>query len=408
MPPMAFNIRRTMSENSSGSEFLAQWRSPSDIFSVLLILGGDIVGCALAQLAGSRLTPVAFSFGWVAFALTAVVAVIGEKKLMPPADFPCKVVNGQTGYVRDNQSWVIGRIVRDFEHWMDKQPRVHAQASLTPDPSQRTVQKRIQEMTETKWKALKENARANRQPEPERPRKAGLCVSIYRAQEAVKNCPGYDTPYITGILTTIVQLGVAAIPYGLYGDWAIFLVTAAGILLSFSLGALSQWSKENQHAIVIQGNAVGLDLEDLSVNNPGTSASFKTMWAIITLGALWVILLITAAGIQVNTWFLLAVGGIGILQNMFAAGVSRAPKAFGIPLEFVEVIGEWKVMDALFKVEESYPCLGKSLLPIFFPGELNEQEQARWKSFDHIAKLKKSLAEEPGEETGREEKRVVE
>lgn len=63
MPPMAFNIRRTMTENFSGSEFLAQWKSPSDIFSVLLILGGDIVGCALAQLAGSRINPVAFSFG---------------------------------------------------------------------------------------------------------------------------------------------------------------------------------------------------------------------------------------------------------------------------------------------------------------------------------------------------------
>lgn len=346
---------------------------------------------------------------------------------MPPADFPCKVINGQTGYVRDNQSWIIGRIVRDFEHWMDKQPRVHAQANLTPDSRQRTVEKRIQEMTETKWKALKERAKANRRPDPERPRKAGLCVSIYRAQEATKNCPGYDTPYITGILTTIVQLGVAAIPYGLYGDWAIFLVTAAGILLSFSSGALSQWSKEkwacrnntkktfvltsgngSQHAIVIQGNGVGLDLEDLSSNDPGISASFKTIWAIITLGAGWVILLVTAAGIHVNTWFLLAVGGIGILQNMFAAGASRAPKAFGVPLEFVEVIGEWKVMDALFKVEESYPCLGKCLLPIFFPGKLNEHEQARWKRFDEIAMLKKDIEEESEEETEGEENRVVE
>ena len=436
MPPMISKIQRTFSENVSASEFSAQWKSPSDIFSVLLILGGDIVSRALAQLAGSRLTPVAFSFGtrflslvcyafeyltssfniilgWVAFAVTAVVAVVGEKKLMPPADFPCKVINGEAGYIRDNRSWIIGRLVRDFENWMDKQPRVHAQPSLTPLSNPKTVQKRVQELTDAKWKALKESAKAKGQLEPERPHRAGLCVSVYRAQRAIKGYPGYDAPYITGILTTIVQLGVAAIPFGLYGNWGIFLVTSAGIMLSFSTGALSQWSKEkwacrsstkktfvltsgngSQHAIVIQGNGVGLDLEDLAANDPGMSASCETRLAITAIGALWIVLLITAAGIQQDTWFLLAVGALGILQNVYAAGASRLPTAFGVPLEFVEVIGELKVMDALFRVEELYPCLGRSLLPIFFPGELNEQEQAKWNSFDDIAKLKRKTEKE--------------
>merc|ERR1712093_866825 len=96
-----------------------QWENPSDVFSVLLILGGDVVERALAQLAGSPVTPVAFSFGWVAYAVTAVVSAIGENKLMPLPDCACKVINGRTGYVRDNSSWIIGRIVRDFESWMD-------------------------------------------------------------------------------------------------------------------------------------------------------------------------------------------------------------------------------------------------------------------------------------------------
>lgn len=47
----------------SSNEFRTQWVHPSDVFSVLLILGGDIVARALAQLAGSGLTPVTFSFG---------------------------------------------------------------------------------------------------------------------------------------------------------------------------------------------------------------------------------------------------------------------------------------------------------------------------------------------------------
>jgi hypothetical protein len=44
-------------------EFNDQWRNPNDVFSVLLIVGADVVNHAIAQLAGTWLTPVAFSFG---------------------------------------------------------------------------------------------------------------------------------------------------------------------------------------------------------------------------------------------------------------------------------------------------------------------------------------------------------
>lgn len=43
-------------------EFRDQWATPADVFSVLLILGGDVVARAIAQLAGSGVAPVAFSF----------------------------------------------------------------------------------------------------------------------------------------------------------------------------------------------------------------------------------------------------------------------------------------------------------------------------------------------------------
>ncbi len=45
-----------------------QWSNPSDIFTILLLIGGDIVQAAIAQLSAgpvSGLTPVSFSFGWV-------------------------------------------------------------------------------------------------------------------------------------------------------------------------------------------------------------------------------------------------------------------------------------------------------------------------------------------------------
>lgn len=61
MPPLAspqFNSRE---------ELTNQLTNPSDIFSVLLILGGDVVCRAIAQLAGLQVTPVAFSFGVLIF-----------------------------------------------------------------------------------------------------------------------------------------------------------------------------------------------------------------------------------------------------------------------------------------------------------------------------------------------------
>lgn len=55
-------LARTWNPGRTSAEFFDQWHNPADVFSVLLILGGDVVARALAQLSGSRVTPVAFSF----------------------------------------------------------------------------------------------------------------------------------------------------------------------------------------------------------------------------------------------------------------------------------------------------------------------------------------------------------
>lgn len=54
-----------------------QWQNPSDILSVLLLLGPDIVQRSVAQLAGRAITPVAFSFGWVAYSVSALLSAFG-------------------------------------------------------------------------------------------------------------------------------------------------------------------------------------------------------------------------------------------------------------------------------------------------------------------------------------------
>jgi hypothetical protein len=57
---------RPFNASAPAISFRNEWKSPSNYaFTILLLLGGDVVARALAQLAGGKLTPVAFSFGTV-------------------------------------------------------------------------------------------------------------------------------------------------------------------------------------------------------------------------------------------------------------------------------------------------------------------------------------------------------
>ncbi|KAL7914498.1 hypothetical protein GGI35DRAFT_488663 [Trichoderma velutinum] len=387
-------IPREFNRGIASEEFNNQWTTPSDVFSVLLILGGDVIGRALAQLVGSRLTFVTFSFGWVAYAVNTVVSAVGENKLMPVSDCPCKIINGKTGYVRENSSWIIGRIVRDFDFWMMK-----------PGKGGSNIQKRLNEVLDKRWYIDRQNSSSGGNGIP-RPIKAGLCISVYEAGKATKKPQQHELLDYIGIITATVQLGIAAIPCGIFGDWSILLVTAIGSLLAYGTGRLPQWAKEkwacrdeskkiviltkgngSQHAIVVIGGGKGLDLEDLAAGSLDLATSFSTVTRvfILGLGVLWVLLLVAAAGIKSNTWFLLAVGGLGMLENLFVAGKGRTPESFGIPLTFERVIGEPKVMEALCALEESYPRVGRSMLDTFFPGKLRPAEIEMWDRYERRA-----------------------
>jgi hypothetical protein len=95
------------------------------------------------------------------------------------------------------------------------------------------------------------------------------------------------------------------------------------------------------------------------------------------------LLLVTAAGLKTNTWFLLAVGGIGIAHNIFVAGANRRPENFGIPIDFVQVIGHPKAMRTLLELESKYKGLGKSLLAEFFPGGIRAHETQQWDELEN-------------------------
>ncbi|KAI6028818.1 hypothetical protein F5J12DRAFT_780354 [Pisolithus orientalis] len=325
------------------------WVHPG-VLSVLTLIGPDVIQRALAQLSGHRFTPVAFSFGWVAYSFNSLVLAVGNNKLMPEPDFSSIVINGKTGlclfsYSRDNHSWILGRILRDFEHWKPQE-----------------VGSRLDEML--KSASQKSNAGAPQDNKPVvAPRtKAGLCVSIFRADpNRASGVPAADWIYYSGVATALVQLIIAAIPLILHDDWVVLLTTSVGIVLAFATGWLPQWGMEKwgysrvaktailtrgngaQHAIVIIGDKSSLDLEALAY-----------------------------------PWFLMLVGGIGMMHNVMVAGLPRTPEAFGVPLVFEECILDRKVMQTLMKVEERHPRLGASMLQTFFPGKLYPDEEAFW------------------------------
>ncbi|KAI6762455.1 hypothetical protein HG530_008435 [Fusarium avenaceum] len=390
MPPFLLEfVRRTFNPGQSSSGFSTQWKNPGDVFSVLLILGGDVVARALAQLVGSRITPVAFSFGWVAYAVSAVVGAMGDNKLMPSPDTPCEVINAKSGYTRANTSWIIGRVVRDYDDWKDDAVSKHLKTMLDKKDE---FDRRMNHTKPGSGDTLPY------------PKKTGLCVSVYKAEEAQAGIPGYDFVYWLGFGTSILELGIAAIPCGIFGDWSILLITVVGILLSSLTGSLPQWKEEkwacrdkcekdiiltrgngSQHAILILGQGKGFDLEDLAAGQRDSDHSHRkeTRFALLGLAVLWILLLITAAGIKENSWFLLAIGGVGIIQNVYVAGKMRHPAAYGMPLTFVEVIGSPKVMDTLFEVEDKYPYAGANMVDTFFSGgKLQDEEKEKWKDLE--------------------------
>ena len=301
---------------------------------------------------------------------------------MPPAlEGSCLVVNAKNGYTRSNCSWIISRILRDYEYWMDA-----------------AVRRRLDTMLEDRHRYMQRNTRAG--TSVPRPRQTGLCISVYEPSTTkVPGEPTRDLIYWSGLAVTVLQLGIAAVPFGASGDWRILLITVGGTLLALATGSLPQWKAEKwpgrrsthstfvltrgngtQHAIVILGNGHGLNLEDLAVAGQFTQPSSSTLVRLClgVLSVLWVVLLITAAGVTTDTWYLLAVGGIGMVQNALVARSRRDPGTLGVHLEFRRVIGEMQAMDALLKLEARYPKVGGSLLPIFFPGELLPEERASW------------------------------
>ncbi|KAJ5348598.1 uncharacterized protein N7506_001851 [Penicillium brevicompactum] len=396
--------------DEAASSFRAQWVNPSDLFSILLIIGGDVIRLALAAVTGGHITPVTFSFGWVSDAISALLTAQSEDRLMPPSpDSSLRVINLGTGYTRFNRSWTLGRVFQNYEFWMpaEVEQRLQNHPVLYQDEEAGIAD------TETRAKLTATTETSLNSRKFVSPHQARLCVGVYEwALDGHHHVakPVYDWVYWLGIVVTVVQLGISAIPFALYRDWSIFLVTVAGTILAYASGALPQWRKEKwacrnldkrkdvaltlgngtQHVIVVLGAKGGLDLEDMAGGQFNTTRLMTFLLAV-----LWILLLLSSTGIQEHAWYLLAVGGTGMLQNLITAGAPRQPAMLGIPLRLAMrlnvgneatpipmVFAEFKVMHTLMELELGFEGAGRALLPEYFPGggSLQPWEERWWSS----------------------------
>ena len=357
------------------TQLKGQWEHPTGVFPDLLIIGGDIVQRAIAQLAGGPfgIAPVAFSFGWVGYSINAVVSALGDGKLMPDPDCPSMVMNAKSGITRSNMSWILWRILRDWEQRCEHTGKRYA-----------------------------------------------LVVTIFQVIEDPGHRAGQpiiDRIWYTGFLAIFLQIIIAVLPGIMYGNWLIAAVTIGGTILATAGGALPQWKAEKwscrrvdvdltnnglkkqktvvltrgnggKHVIIIHSNGVGLDLEDLAGGRRMKNRS--TLPLTLALAFSWIIILLMVSNLSEHSWYLLAIAGVGMLQNLFASGYQREPSAFGIHLDKPDYIipekeergGCNKIINVLkrtevrMKTKHGIRCVGINLLPIFFPNGLRPDEEA--------------------------------
>lgn len=353
---------------------------------LLLLVGGDVVQIQLAQLTGSRwLTPAAFSFGWLAYSFMYLAAIVGGREITPDTDVSAIVINGITGYSRDIQNWMLGRLLTDFEsgYWMTEKIRSElARVRKTGGESKAGLVVSFFEATSDK-----------KYPDNELElRKGGVPATE----------PKRGFVWYFGWLVILIQLGIAAIPWAIWREWEVFLVTGCANILSVFTASLAVWRKERwscrrldkeatyiitrgngaQHAIVIFAKPGSLNLEDLAtMGGSDKYGFFFQLWTAFQL-VLWVALLITVDGWEHHTWFLVAVGSVGMIYAIIAATAPKRPDQWGVilkPHSDHPVIASDKTMISLMQTEMAFPRIGQSMLETFFNSAISKDETEFWK-----------------------------
>ncbi|CAF9940720.1 hypothetical protein IMSHALPRED_002139 [Imshaugia aleurites] len=368
---------RLNTENTATSPLREQFKNPAEILGILLLIGGDAIRKAIAQLAGPRVAPVAFSFGWVAYSFGALLSIWGDGRLLPEPDVHSMVINHRSGNTKQNESWVLGRLVRDLE--------MHFSTDMSKTKESGGKDFHIIKLEAMNIWEKRRHWSGKDRPDP----------------------PAHDLIWWSFFGCVVVQLGLAVAPIFIdhSGNWRILLVTGAGTMLAIIHGSLPQCKEEKYECemteegkdttyIVTRGNSHQyafvirsppgkrtLNMEHLAVSRRiGGRNVMKYITAV--LAVCWIVLLVAIGGLEQDTWFLLGVGGIGMFHNLWVAGHARTTSAHGIPLDIENAKclthSAKGVMDGLMKAERTEPGVGLALLKVYFPGRLSPDEDEWW------------------------------
>ena len=338
------------SSTSTAEGLRDQYNFPKEILAILSLIGADIIQKACAQEAGTfPITPVAFSFGWVAYAFSALMSAFSDGSLMPETDIASVVIDVDAGHCRRNESWVLGRLIRDLE--------LH-----------------------NKREAF------------------GLGIYFYKISLPVGKPSRSLVNWLAFLAVIALQFTLALLPI-IYDhqNWRILYVTGAGTLLAFCSGSLSSWKREkynesatikarkgrafaltrgNGHGhvfvITIEGDRVVTPFDLLATIPRAHPEPRSRRLSIGILAVCWIVVLIAVGGMDDDTWILLLIGGVGMLQNVWVAGRTRLPEEHGIPLEHYETVQRDRGVESVLNdAEKKLPGLGLALLEHFFPAGVN-------------------------------------
>lgn len=220
---------------------------------------------------------------------------------MPTAETSALVIGAKTGHCRNNRSWLISRLLRDFE------ARTNAATNESESAHPRNnLNEKFRDSSASpkpKWESLR--------------------VTVFRNCKKSKN--NYlSRIWISGFLTILLQFGISIIPWVVGGNWAIFLLTTGGTILALAQSAFPQWKEEkwssrpggtqtvsitqgigSKHVMVVLETGTPekeIDLEIMASGNTRLAASNVTRFGTSILTGLWVLLLFLVAEMKNDTW----------------------------------------------------------------------------------------------------------
>lgn len=217
---------------------------------------------------------------------------------MPMPEGSALVINCANSVQRSNQSWVLDRLLQDHE---------------IAHPADRAI--------------------------------VSMRIDVFELAPLEVSKP--DLVWWIGWATILAQTALTVAPWVLYGDWGTMLVVICGSLLALVQSSLPQWKEGkwsganlksdslivltrrngHKHVMILIGSK---GCPDLQVYATATvDGHSQTASLCLVLATLWLCLLLSVSGLQSDAWFLVGIGGLGMLQNVYAAGTTKHKSATG-------------------------------------------------------------------------------